>query len=78
MRCSVCGTEVNPKKEARYTGRNNGKTGAMSLFGENQEEQLYDCFDCPICGCQIVAQERKRKYEDKEAKGEITDNESDN
>lgn len=77
MRCSVCGAEFVPKKEARYTGRNNGKTGAMSLFGENQEEQLYDCFDCPICGCQIVAQERKRKYEDKEAKGEI-DNESDN
>ena len=74
MRCSVCGAEFVPKKEARDTGRNNGKTGAMSLFEANQEERLYDCFDCPICGCQIVAKERKRKYE--EEKGEITDNES--
>mgnify|MGYP006886437719 CR=1 FL=1 len=24
------------------------------------EESLYDTFDCPMCGCQVIAKERKR------------------
>ncbi len=26
------------------------------------EECLYDAFDCPMCGCQVIAKERKRDY----------------
>lgn len=25
-------------------------------------EGLYDAFDCPMCGCQVIAKERKREY----------------
>lgn len=27
------------------------------------EEKIYDAYDCPMCGCQIIAQERKRNFE---------------
>lgn len=26
------------------------------------EPTLYDAFDCPICGCQYIANERKRVF----------------
>ena len=52
MKCNVCGHEFTPKKENRYVGRKQ-----FALF----QTTHYDCFDCPECGCQIVAQER---YED--------------
>ena len=31
-------------------------------FGSTAEECLYDAFDCPMCGCQVIAKERKRDY----------------
>lgn len=31
-------------------------------FGSTSEEGLYDAFDCPMCGCQVIAKERKRDY----------------
>ena len=42
--------------------RDNGKSGLAVAFGSEPEEKLYDTFDCPSCGCQIVVQERKRIY----------------
>lgn len=38
------------------------KSGLAVAFGSEPEEKLYDTFDCPSCGCQIVVQERKRIY----------------
>lgn len=49
-------------KERHYISRNNGKSGLVAVFESNPEEILYDTFDCPVCGCQIIAQERKREY----------------
>lgn len=34
----------------------------MAGLSSNDEEQLYDSFDCPICGCQLIAQGRKREF----------------
>lgn len=38
------------------------KTGLAVAFGSTAEEGLYDTFDCPMCGCQVIAKERKRNY----------------
>ena len=53
MKCNVCGHEFTPKKENRYVS-----TEKAVMFSPTK---YYDCFDCPVCGCQIVAQQR---YED--------------
>lgn len=43
MKCKVCGTDVNLKKDNRYVAKEiNILTG---------KESLWDCFDCPKCGC---------------------------
>lgn len=51
MKCNVCGHEFAPKKENRYVSEER-------TAGFFQATKYYDCFDCPECGCQIVAQER--------------------
>lgn len=58
----ICGTEFPAIKERHYIARDNGKTGLSSAFGSNDEEKIYDSSDCPMCGCQVVAQDRKRTY----------------
>lgn len=62
LECKVCGCKFNAVAENHYISRDNGKTGLASAFGINDEEGLYDTFDCPMCGCQVVAKERKRIY----------------
>ena len=34
----------------------------ISLVITERPEGLYDAFDCPMCGCQVIAKERKREY----------------
>ena len=53
MKCNVCGHEFTPKKEDRYVAT---KTNYHLIGGVLTT--IHDCFDCPECGCQIVAQER--------------------
>ena len=65
LKCKICGIEFPAIKERHYIARDNGKTGLSSAFGSNDEEKIYDSFDCPMCGCQVVAQERKRIFEPK-------------
>ena len=48
LKCHVCGTEFEPKKENRYTGIGFG------MFVNT----LYDCYDCTKCGSQYRAKER--------------------
>ena len=50
MKCNVCGHEFTPKKENRYVS-----TEKAVMFSPTK---YYDCFDCPECGCQVVAQQR--------------------
>ena len=51
FKCEVCGNEFEAAKEDHYIARDKG------LFCEGD---LYDAYDCPKCGSQIIAKERKR------------------
>ena len=62
LECKVRGTKFNAIVEKHYIARDNGKTGLAVAFGTNSEESLYEAFDCPMCGCQVIAKERKRSY----------------
>lgn len=62
IKCKICECEFNPIIEKHYISRDDGKTGLITAFQSNSEEKLYDTFDCPACGCQAIAQERKRTY----------------
>lgn len=58
--CRVCGSKIVPRKSNRYTAKERIISGGLSgaLSGASTEPELYDCFDCPVCGCQFVAKER--------------------
>lgn len=61
IKCKVCGCEFTPVVDKHYIARDNGISGLSAMVKSN-EEKLYDSFDCPACGCQIITQERKRVY----------------
>ncbi len=63
LKCDICGCEFNALIEKHYISRDDGKTGLSALAGCN-ETVTYDAFDCPQCGCQHIAQVRKRKIEE--------------
>lgn len=60
VKCVVANLMQSLKKH--YIARDNGKTGLAVAFGSTNEEGLYDAFDCPMCGCQVIAKERKRDF----------------
>ena len=62
IKCNVCGCEFPPIAERHYIARDDGKVGIVAAFQANPEEKIYDAFDCPNCGCQMIVQERKRSY----------------
>lgn len=62
IKCKICGTEFPAIKERHYICRDAGKIGLSAALGSKDEEKIYDSFDCPMCGCQVVAQDRKRTY----------------
>ena len=62
LKCKICGTEFPAIKEGHYICRDAGKIGLSAALGSKDEEKIYDSFDCPMCGCQVVAQDRKRTY----------------
>lgn len=61
LKCKICGKEFEANLDRHYVARDNGKTG-ITVAISNSEEKLYDAFDCPACGCQVVVQERKRDF----------------
>lgn len=61
LKCKICGTEFPAIKERNYIGTGDVSTLVLSPLLEKEERKIYDCFDCPMCGCQVIAQERKRK-----------------
>lgn len=65
IKCKVCSCEFEAIKERHYISREEGKTGLSVTFGSNEEVKLYDTFDCPICGCQVVVQRRNRVFVEK-------------
>lgn len=60
-KCKVCGKEFELQKEEHYITRDVTRVGLTVIIG-GSEEELYDTFDCPHCGCQNVMQGRKRDY----------------
>ena len=62
LKCKICGTEFPAIKERHYIARDNSHTGAVAVISKD-EEKIYDSYDCPMCGSQIIAQERKRNFE---------------
>lgn len=61
IKCKVCEYEFDAVRSGHYIVRDEGKSGLAALSG-GVESKIYDAFDCPVCGCQVVAQERKRAY----------------
>lgn len=62
LKCEICGCEFNALIEKHYISRDEGKTGLAAISGGSEAVE-YDTFDCPQCGCQHVAQKRKRAVE---------------
>ena len=50
MKCKVCGTEFEPKKENKYMVKIVKRTSFVTA-----DIEMYDAFDCPKCGCQRLA-----------------------
>lgn len=61
LKCKICECEFVPVIDKHYVAKDNGESGLSTMF-KSVEGNLYDTFDCPACGCQIIAQERKRNY----------------
>ena len=61
IKCNICECEFIPEKDKHYISRDEIKTGLSTVVG-GLEEKMYDTFDCPQCGCQMVIQERKRAF----------------
>lgn len=59
--CEICGHEFEPSIDRHYIARDPGVTGAFFTLGSYNEDKLYDAFDCPKCGCQMIMKERKHK-----------------
>ena len=62
LKCKICECEFVPEKKEHYVARTDGKTGVVSMLQSNDETGLFDAFDYPQCGCQVIAQERKRAF----------------
>ena len=69
--CKVCGGNFHLVDENHYIARDSKIANgfAQALSGEEEPKQ-YDAFDCPFCGCQYIAQERKRLLEISEPMGD--------
>ena len=59
--CKICGRDFPLMAEVRYTSID--RTKGLSMFDSSlslsNKDVFYDSFDCPHCGCQYIAQERK-------------------
>lgn len=63
IKCKICGCEFVPVIDKHYIARDNDESGMSTVF-KHTEGNTYDAFDCQACGCQIIAQERKRNFID--------------
>lgn len=54
-KCKICGRYFSPKKSKRYEIVKM-PTGLNALV---EEPTIYECFDCPRCGCQNIANIRE-------------------
>ena len=69
IKCNVCGLEMIPEIKNHYISRNTEKTGLSATISGGVEPELFDTFDCPQCGSQIVVQGRKRAFKEDVVEG---------
>lgn len=62
LECKICGKEFELTTDIHYVSRDNSKPSVILAVSGSSEDVIYDTFDCPHCGCQYVAQERKREF----------------
>lgn len=55
IKCSICGEQIELRKENRYEVFIKA-SALQKSFGI--KDRLYEAFDCPNCGCQMIMQER--------------------
>lgn len=60
--CVVCGRPMALIVESHYVATDKDRTGITAAISR-EEPEIYDCFDCPHCGCQNVLQSRKRRWD---------------
>jgi len=60
LECKICSLKWRPKKDERYTSEDSTETGITAAFKSTTRPDQFDTFDCPDCGCQNIAQVRKR------------------
>lgn len=58
--CKVCGSEFKLNIDNHYIAKDDRVTGIATVV-KKEEEKIYDAYDCPICGCQNLIQDRKRR-----------------
>ena len=58
--CKVCGSKIVPRNSERYLVRERIAQGGLctAMPGRYSEPELFDAFDCKVCGCQMVAKSR--------------------
>ena len=58
--CEVCGSKIIPRIADKYVVKDRVATGGLTsaMSGSYTEPEMYDAFDCKVCGCQFVAKER--------------------
>lgn len=62
MKCKICGAEFPATLAGHYVSRDSTEVGLVAALKSSDEPALYDTFDCPNCGCQVLAQTRKRVH----------------
>lgn len=60
LACKGCGHKFEVTAKEHYIARDDTPGGLIAP----PEMTLYDAFDCPVCGCQIIVQERKRAFQE--------------
>lgn len=63
-KCKVCGKLFRLKKENLYLVETVSQNAIFKAF---EVKKVYECFDCPACGCQNVCNVREvngRKYDE--------------
>lgn len=57
MKCDVCGCEFNPRKKDKIIVKDESR-----IFGVGYPT-FWDAFECPDCGCQIIARKHCEKVD---------------
>ena len=61
IECSVCGLKFAPIAHWRYSVEEDKNVGVLAGISSTVLPPLHDAFDCPRCGCQIIANSRMRR-----------------